>query len=279
LMARKPAPVQVTYLGYPNTTGLTSIDYRITDALADPPGQTEQFHSEQLVRLPDGMWCSDPLDCRDIPVNSLPALSRSNRPARESGVVTFGCLNNFCKVNETMLGLWAAVLRQVRASRLILLAPEGSARDWVLRVLQSEQIAPGRIEFRTRRPRLEYLRLYHELDIALDPFPYHGTATTFDALWMGLPVVTLAGAAHVSRVGVSLLNRIGLPELVAQTPEQYVQIAAKFAADLPRLRELRQDLRSRMERSPLMDAPRLVHNIEAAYRHMWRTWCENSSAS
>jgi predicted O-linked N-acetylglucosamine transferase (SPINDLY family) len=287
VMARKPAPVQVTYLGYANTTGLTSIDYRLTDALADPPGLTEQFHSEQLIRLPDGMWCTDPIETV-LPVNELPALSASNGPAlsasngpaRSSGRITFGCLNNFLKVNEKMLTLWASILLKAPWSRMILMTPEGSVPDWVFRVMKSRQIATQRIEFRKRCPgRSDFLRLYHEVDIALDPFPYHGTATTLEALWMGLPVVTLAGSAHVSRVGASLLQRIGLPELVAQTPEQYVQIAAELADDLPRLRELRQGLRQRMQRSPLMDGPQFARNIEAAYRQMWWTWCESIPGS
>jgi predicted O-linked N-acetylglucosamine transferase (SPINDLY family) len=274
LMARKPAPVQVTYLGYPNTTGLTSIDYRFTDDLADPPGQTESLHCEQLVRLPDGIWCHVP-DPEPPPVAPLPALAK--------GAVTFGSFNQWPKINSRVLRLWTKVLGQVPGSTLLIKDRSSGgplAHEKAREILAEEGISKDRLRILDRAATHgQHLMLYDEMDIALDTFPYHGTGTTFDALWMGLPVVTLAGSTHVSRVGVSLLNRMGLSELVAQTPEQYVQIAAKLAANLPRLRELRQGLRQRMEQSPLMNAPKFARNVEAAYRGMWRAWCENVSRS
>jgi predicted O-linked N-acetylglucosamine transferase (SPINDLY family) len=264
IFARKPAPIAVTWAGYPGTTGLKMVDYRVTDPHLDPPGGGDEFNSEESIRLPESFWCYDPLGV-DLPVN--------DPPARSVGCVTFGCLNNFCKVNETTLSVCAAVLRQVETARLILLAPEGSARQWVLRVLQLQQITPQRIEFRAPRPRLEYLRLYHEIDIALDTFPYNGHTTSLDAMWMGVPVVTICGNSQVSRAGLSQLTNLGLPELAAETLESFIQIAGDLAADMPRLAELRRTLRARMERSPLMDAGRFTIGLENVYREMWRRYC------
>jgi predicted O-linked N-acetylglucosamine transferase (SPINDLY family) len=259
--------VQVTYLGYPATTGVETMDYRLTDVHADPPELAEvaqRCHSEQLVRLSPTAWCFQmpvgaPLDVRD------------------DGPLTFGCFNNFAKVSESMLRLWCRIVQQVPESRLLLksngLGSE-SVRRRVRQLLDEEGIGSERTEL--LGPTLshaDHVALYRRMDIALDTFPYHGTTTTCEALWMGVPVVTLAGPSHVSRVGVSLLNNVDLAELVAHSDEEYIEIARNLATDLPRLAELRATLRSRMEASPLMDAPRLARNIEAEYRQMWRTWC------
>ena len=176
-----------------------------------------------------------------------------------------------------MLTLWAQVLRQVENSRLLLLAPQGSHRQRTLDRLGQEGIDPGRIEFVPPQPRREYLELYHRIDLGLDSFPYNGHTTSLDSFWMGVPVVTLVGQTAVSRAGWCQLSNLGLTELAAQTPEQFVRIAVELARDLPRLEELRSTLRQRMEQSPLMDAPRFARNIEAAYRQMWRTWCETGT--
>jgi predicted O-linked N-acetylglucosamine transferase (SPINDLY family) len=267
VFAHKPAPVQVTFLGYPNTTGLATIDYRLTDAYADPPGLTEPYHSEQLFRLPQCAWCYQP------------AASPPVRP-REEGPITFGCFNNFAKVTEPMLLLWSRILHLVPGSRMLLKAGAfGSAKTQqrVREFLGAAGIDPERLELRGYEPdRDDHLALYRRLDVALDTFPYHGTKTTCEALWMGVPVVTLAGKTHASRVGVSLLTNIGLPELIARSPEEYVRLAAELAGDPPRLSHLRNTLRQRMEASPLMDAPRFARDIEAAYRAMWRKWCEET---
>ena len=275
IFARQPAPVQATWAGYPGTTGLRTIRYRLTDPHLDPPGGGDEFYSEESIRLRESFWCYDPLGV-DLPVNDLPALSSSNGPARSGRGIAFGCLNNFCKVNEKTLKLWAVVLREVESARFILLAPEGSARLWVRRILQLQQVAPERIEFRAPRPRLEYLRLYHDIDIALDTFPYNGHTTSLDAMWMGVPVVTIRGDSAVSRAGLSQLTNLGLEELAAQTPEDFVQIAGRLRADLPRLADLRRTLRERMERSPLMDAPRFTAGLESIYREMWIRYCGRS---
>jgi predicted O-linked N-acetylglucosamine transferase (SPINDLY family) len=269
VFARKPAPIQVTYLGYANTIGMTAIDYRLTDALADPRGMTDELNVEKLWRLPGCAWCyHPPEDAPDI-------------QPRENGPITFGCFNAFAKINFKLTAIWAELLNRVPKSRL-LLKSAGAGENSVQRRLTSQfaeyGIPDDRIEMLglVDRPR-RHLELYHRVDVALDTHPYHGTTTTCEALWMGVPVVSLAGRTHVSRVGLSLLNCIGLPELIAHSAEEYVSIAAGLARDLPRLAELRRTLRSRMRVSLLMDAPRFTRNIEAAYRGMWRTWCQTDS--
>jgi predicted O-linked N-acetylglucosamine transferase (SPINDLY family) len=262
--------VQVTFAGYPGSTGLTAIDYRLSDPYLDPPGMDESIYSEQTVRLPDSFWCYDPLDAADIAINSLPALN--------SDKVTFGCLGNFCKINPTVLSLWAQVLRQMENSRLLLLAPPGSHRQRTVDQLRGLGIDAGRVEFAPRQSRRAYLELYHRIDVGLDTFPYNGHTTSLDSFWMGVPVVSLVGQTVVSRAGWCQLSNLGLTELAANTAEQFVKIAAELAHDLPRLAALRSTLRGRMERSPLMDAPKFARSIEAAYRLMWRKWCETNSA-
>jgi protein O-GlcNAc transferase len=265
VFARKPAPVQVSWLGYPGTTGLPAIDYRLTDPYLDPPGLLDAFYSEESLRLPDTFWCYDPPT--DSPsVNAL--------PAQESGSITFGCLNNFCKVNDGCLALWAEVLRAVPRSRLVLRAPRGPARVHVLAVLERGGIFAARVHFVDTRPRTEYLKLYHRIDLALDPFPYNGHTTSLDAFWMGVPTLTLVGPTAVGRAGWSQLCNLGLRELAAETPEHFVAIATRLAGDWPGLAELRGTLRRRMSQSPLMDAPRFARNMEHAYRQIWRRWCE-----
>jgi protein O-GlcNAc transferase len=200
--ARRPAPVQVTYLGYPNTTGVGTIDYRITDSLHDPPGQTERYHVERLVRLDPCCWCYRP-DDDSTDVNDLPALA--------SGRVTFACLNKLIKVTPQMVGLWGRILDAVPGSRLMMLA--GMAHDdvTVRDSFERHGISRDRLRLVPRLPRDQYLRLYHDLDIALDTFPYNGHTTTIDGLWMGVPTVTLAGRTHVSRAGLDVLTQVNLP--------------------------------------------------------------------
>jgi len=268
LFARKPAPVQVCWLAYPGTTGLSAIDYRLTDPHLDPPELFDRFYAEESIRLPDTFWCYDPLTTEPA-VNPLPALA--------CGYVTFGSLNNFCKVNDTILKLWAGVLKAVDHSRLVLLADEGSHRQRTLDRFQQEGVDRERITFYSRRPRQSYLGLYHGIDIGLDTLPYNGHTTSLDAYWMGVPVVTIVGPTVVGRAGLSQLTNLGLTDLVAETPEQYITIAAGLAENLQRLSHLRQTLRSRMQSSPLMDAPRFARGIEQAYRTMWQRWCNSSS--
>ncbi|HMD55082.1 MAG TPA: hypothetical protein VKJ65_11085, partial [Phycisphaerae bacterium] len=272
--ARKPAPVQVTYLGYPGTTGLGTVDYRFTDAYADPPGQDDKFYSEKLLRLNNTFLCYEPPDVAP-PVGPLPALKRS-------GAIIFGCLNMLPKINAKVVELWAQILKQTPESRMLLKnasLSDLSAREHLLQLFTNCGIGPDRLELHGwMASSKEHLQLYNQIDLALDTFPYNGTTTTCEALWMGVPVVTLAGHVHMSRVGVSLLSNAGLPELIAQTPEEYVQIAVKLAGDLPKLNELRGTMRQRMQKSPLMDSRRFAHNVEEAYRNMWRNWCRDAVA-
>ena len=263
IFAQKPAPVQATFAGYPGSTGLETIDYRITDPYLDAPGSSDDFYSETSVRLPDSFWIYDAGNT--IEINALPAETR--------GHVTFGCLNNFCKVNERVLQLWAEVLRNVNQSRLMMLCPEGMHREPLLDYMQKEGVDRGRVELIAHRPRSQYFKLFNQIDVGLDTFPYNGHTTSLDSFWMGVPVISLVGERVVGRAGVSQLTNLGLPELIAQTPEQFVRIARGLSNDLPRLAELRRTLRARMQASPLMDARRFARNIEAAYREMWRKWC------
>ncbi len=264
VFARKPAPVQVTFAGYPGTTGLSAIDYRFTDPGLDPPGTGDADYAEETFRLPESFWCYDPLG--DEPsVNKLPALAK--------GYVTFGCLNHPAKVNAGVLTLWARVLRAVDGSRLILLSPEGPHRHDILQRLEQEGVAPGRVAFVAHQAPVPYLKVYHGIDLVLDTFPYNGHTTSLDAFWMGVPVVTTVGRTVVGRAGVSHLRSLRMPELAGATPEEFVRIAVGLAGDLPRLSGLRATLRERMRRSPLMDAAGFARGIEAAYRTMWRRWC------
>jgi protein O-GlcNAc transferase len=264
MFARQPAPVQVAWLSYPGSTGLPGIGYRLTDACMDPPGEKPAWSAEEPVRLPDCWCCYQPIG--ETPENNaLPALSAER--------VTFGSLNNFAKVNERVLALWTRVLHGVKESRLLMFCPEGRTRERVWAFLHARGITTDRVEFVGFVPRWEYLRLYHRIDVGLDSFPYNGMTTTCDALWMGVPVLTLPGATPVSRAGLSLLSSVGLSEFVASSEEDYVRIAAELAGNLPRLAELRAELRPRMQSSPLMDAPRFARNVEAAYRSMWHRWC------
>lgn len=264
VFARKPAPVQLTYLAYCATTGLSTIDYRLTDPYLDPPGQDDRFYTEESIRLPRTYWCYQPPPGTP-PVPGLPAL--------EAGHVTFGCLNNFCKVTPPTLETWSRLLLEMPRSHLLLHVPPGSHRDRVRDILAHRGVSADRLTFVARLPLADYFRLYEKIDLALDPFPYGGGTTTCDAMWMGVPVISLAGRTAVGRSGLSLLSNIGLAELVASDTEQYVRIALHWASDLPRLSQLRAELRSRMQASPLMDAPQFARDVEAAYRTMWHHWC------
>ncbi len=261
VFAEKPAPVQITWLGYPGTTGMNAMDYRLTDPQLDPAG-TDLFYSEQSIRLPDSFWCYDPLT-EEPSVNPL--------PAGTTGPITFGCLNNFCKTTDAVLDLWAQVLRSVPNSKLLLLTPLGSARA---RVKARLGLGADHVEFAAYQPRRDYLELYHRIDIGLDTFPYNGHTTSLDALWMGVPVISRSGPTVVSRAGLSLMTALGLSELVAETNDQFVQIATSLANDRKRIATLRSGLREQIQQSPLMDAARFAQNLENAYRLMWQHWSE-----
>jgi predicted O-linked N-acetylglucosamine transferase (SPINDLY family) len=263
LFARKPAPVQFTFAGYPGTTGLSEIDYRLTDPYLDPPG-TDPNYVEKSIRLPDSFWCYRPLN-RDQQVGPPPALER--------GFITFGALTNFCKINDRVLDLWAKVMAALPASRIVMIAKPGSHRDRTKEKLAARGISPDRVEFLDYLPRAQYLETYNRIDIGLDTFPYNGHTTSLDCYWMGVPVVTLIGPTAVGRAGLSQLSNLALTELASHTPEDFVRIATTLATDLPGLATLRATLRPRMEQSPLMNRELFTRNIESAYRTAWRTWC------
>jgi protein O-GlcNAc transferase len=224
--------------------------------------------------LPDGMWCY-------CPDSDAPPIAPSR--AAVTGRVVFASFSQWAKINQDVLQLWGRLLRRVPASHLLLKGPAAddvAACRSALQVFGTEGVAADRVHFIDRAAtHVQHLAQYECADIALDPFPYHGATTTCEALWMGLPVVVLAGRTHVSRVGVSLLSRVGLSEFIAQSPEHYLQIASELANDVRRLANLRFFLRDRMQQSLLMDAPGFASRVEAAYRQMWRTWCESGSSA
>ena len=271
IFARKPAPVQVTWLGYPSTTGMRTMDYRLSDRSMDPPGLNDPSYSEQTVYLSDTFQCYNPLN-EDVPVGPL--------PASERGYVAFGCLNNFCKINDAVLELWSQILNRVTNSHLLLLTHRGSHQQRIRDFLANRGIAPERVEFPAKPPtHREYLQLYQTMDIGLDPFPYNGHTTSMDSVWMGVPVVSLHGLTAVSRAGLSQCSNLSLMELVTADREDYVRIAVELANDLPKLIELRATLRQRMKQSPLMDTARFARNVETAYRTMWQIWCSPTSVN
>ena len=267
--ARRPAPVQVTYLGYQATTGLAVMDYRLTDAHADPPGATEAWHTETLVRLPQAFFCYRP-PTEAPQVVDPPCLKRK--------AITFGSFNIFAKVTPAVLATWAAILGHVTGSRLQLLVPDtGSLRRRVVGIMADHGVGEKRLDFVPRAPRKEYLRRFQTVDIVLDPFPFNGHTTTCDALWMGVPVVVLAGQSYVQRYGSSALVHLGLEDLIAGTPAAYVEIAASWAAESTRLIAVRRTLRERMRASVLCDAAGFTRTLEASYREMWRAFCTGAN--
>jgi len=266
VFARKPAPVQVTWLGYPGTTGLRTMDYRLSDPHLDPAGLDDAFYFEKTIRLPQTFWCYDPHS--ELPVSDL--------PAKSNGHITFGCLNNFAKVNDGTLDIWSRILSAVPGSKLLLLAPTGSARERVLARLEQNGIAVDRIEFVDRQPRSAYLGAYNRIDIGLETFPCNGHTTSIDAAWMGVSVPTMPGATAISRGGTSILSNLGLQDLIARSADEYVRIVSELAMDIPRLANLRATLRPRLAASPLMNGPQFTREIEKTFRDMWKTYCLTS---
>jgi protein O-GlcNAc transferase len=269
VMAHRPAPVQASWLGYLSTSGLTRIDYRITDAFADPPGVAERFHTEQLLRLPHSQWCY-----RAVVEEQPPAAP----PCERNGFVTFGAFNQSAKISASARRLWAEILKRIPGSRLVIVGvPPGPATRLVVDDFARHGVAAGAVTIEPRLSFEDYFRAIARVDIALDPMPYSGGTTTCDTVWMGTPVLTLTGTRSVSRSASSVLGVLGLHEWIAATPQDYVAKAVAFAADAGALARLRRSLRARMEASPLMDEPRFVRDMEALYRQMWRTWCAKLS--
>jgi FkbM family methyltransferase len=272
MFARKPAPVQVTWLGYPGTTGLTAIDYRLVDGITDPELEGNGHATETLYRLPDGFLCY-------WPPTEAPEPSISKR---QDDPVTFGSFNNSAKLSPATLDVWAELLDRLPGARLVLkgrLLGDRAAAGRFLEPFEERGIALERIVLAAHLPSMtEHLTAYRDIDIGLDPFPYNGTTTTCEAMWMGVPVVALCGERHSGRVGASLLTRVGLEDLIAEDVEDYIRIAVDLANDHVRREGLRQTLRLRMAASPLCDAPSFTRRLETAYRDMWRRWCKSVDA-
>lgn len=270
VFARKPAPLQVTWLGYNNTSGLGNMDYLLADAGVIPPDTTQRF-SERVLRLPGSYLCY-------VAPDYAPGVKPP--PCIANGYVTFGCFNNLSKVTEAMLVLWAEILRRVPDARFILKsrqmadpAVQQRYRDW----FSAQGIAAERVTLDGRYlDHAGLLGYYGEIDIALDTHPYSGVTTTCEALWMGVPVVTLAGEKFISRNSAALLANVGLTELIADTPQQYVDTAVALAADATRLAQLRSWQRERFSASPLGNAPLFVQHLEDAYRDIWQKWCASA---
>jgi len=264
VFARRAAPVQVTYLGFPHSTGLATMDYRITDNATDEYPLADGWHSETLLRLPDSQWCFRPF-------GAPPAAG--SLPARSVGYVTFGSFNNLTKASDTLLRCWTQILVRSPTSRLRLTRVRSAQRAReIIALFEKSGIAAERIECMPYRIEVPYGAQFAGVDIALDHYPYNGVTTTCESLYVGVPVISLHGRNCVSRSGLSLLNTLGLGELVASTPEQYVEIALALAQDLPRLEILRAGLRSRFEQSPLRDEKRFAANFEQLLRSAWQQY-------
>jgi predicted O-linked N-acetylglucosamine transferase (SPINDLY family) len=266
LFARRPAPVQASWLGYPSTTGLSAIDYLLMDAAAVPEG-AEQYCSEAVARLPYGRFCYTPPAYAPEPID--PA-------SREGSPITFGSFNNLAKIGAPVIRLWAEVLKATPGSRLVLkwkALQDPFTRRRIGQAFGSLGISADRLEFRAATPHVQMLAEYGAIDIALDPFPFCGGLTSCEALWMGVPVVTLPGERPVSRQTLGFLNAIGHAELAASSHDDYVRVAAELAADPKRRADLRRSLRQSMAASPLCDPDRFTPALEATFRRMWRGWC------
>ena len=272
VFARHLAPVQINYLGYPNTTGLPAMHYRFTDSIADPEGEADAFATEELVRFSSTAWVYQPPDSSPE-INALPCAS--------GGPVTFGCFNNLAKINDATLALWARVLAAVPASRLLLkgwgLAEEATRRNCLVR-FAAAGLPAERIDLCDRTAKVAaHLALYHRVDIALDTFPYHGTTTTCESLWMGVPVVTLLGDRHASRVGASLLTAAGHPEWIARSKEDYVRLATGLASDREKLAGVRAGLRAELKAGALFDYAGQGARFGGALRQCWRSHCQRAA--
>lgn len=270
VFALKPAPIQVSWLGYPDTTGLDTIDYRLTDAIADPAGAGDERYSEALWRLPESFLVYKPDPAAPAP-----------QPEENPAVPVFVSFNHLPKITPAVVATWARILAEVPEARLLMKAKrlsEPQTRDRYLRLFGRQGIPPKRLDLvGWQSAPADHLGLYRRAAIGLDPFPYNGTTTTCEALWMGVPVVTLAGDSHAARVGASLLTSIGLPELVASSADDYVGRAVALARDSERRAALRRSMRERMAASPLCDADGFGRRFEAALREMWRNWCKSAA--
>lgn len=269
VFARHPAPVQATWLGYLNTTGLTAMDYRICDPFTDPAGTTEHLHTEQLYRMPHSQWCYRPW-C------DVPPTTSTRTPAQ----LVFGSCNQFAKLSEPCLDLWCEILRRLPDVDVeILDVRDDHARSSVVEAMDRRGIETRRLRLRGRMSLPDYYRTVSAFDVALDTYPYNGGTTTLDTLWMGVPVVALKGDLGVSRSSYSILSNLKLPELIAESRSEYIDLNLRLALDTTWRESVRGQLRHRLATSPLMDVAAFVADLETAYRTMWRAWCERQVAS
>jgi predicted O-linked N-acetylglucosamine transferase (SPINDLY family) len=268
-LGRKPAPVQASWLGYPNTTGLDAMDYRITDALVCPEGQFDALHTEKLIRVPGCQWCyRPPAGCPDVAPSAV----------ARTGVFTFAVFASPAKIGKSLIELWSRLLERVPISRLLVVYTYlASVPQELVDPYLRSGIDPRRLVLRGSLPLREHLELHNAADLILDTLPYAGGTSTCTALWMGVPVIGIVGHTATSRAGASLLHAVGLDELVAESPDQYLEIAAALAADPARLGKLHSGMRKRMAASPLMNEESFTRNLEKAYRAMWRVWCKNQN--
>ena len=271
LFASRPAPIQVTWLGYLNTTGVPAIDYRITDGHTDPVQWTESWHSETLVRMPNSQWCYMPwYDVASVP---------SPHPERPDAVI-FGSFNQYAKLTERTLRLWARVLNELPESQLIVLDVRDQwHRDHLQNRLRRAGIGAARVTLRERQSFERYFAAMANVDIALDTTPYNGATTTLDALWMGVPVVALCGDRGISRGSYSILRTAGLDELIAYSDDEYVERHVQLARNAELRRQLRRSLRQRLASSPVTDARSFTGALEERFRAMWRSWCNASAGA
>lgn len=273
--ARKPAPVQVTWLGHPATTGLTRMDWRIADSIVDPL-HTDHLYTEKVFRL-EGALCYRPL-IKSPELRENSAYHVNPTPALLNGYVTFGSCNNLAKINKQVVRCWSRILRSVPDSKLLLEAPGIEQQEFRKKVVDDFGewgVAEERLLLHNRDSKLQYLR-YHDIDVALDPFPYGGGTTTCDLLWMGIPLVTLTAQTVMGRAGTGLLRMLGRPEWIASSEDEYVKIAAHLASDVVELNRIRHGLRPQMERGVLMDGPRFARKFGEALQEMYREAVANA---
>lgn len=268
VLARRPAPVQISWLGYPNTTGVEAVRHRFTDALVDPEGEADRCSVESLLRLPNGFLCYEaPAGAPDV----------APPPSTSRGFITFGSFNTLAKMTPKVVEEWARILKNVPGSRLFLKArplADAGVREYVAQQLAAQGVPAERLLLEGRtQGQLGHLARYADVDIALDPYPYNGTTTTFEALWMGVPVIALEGDRHAARVSAAILKRLGLDTLVGAKAKHYRSIAVDLAKNPARLADLRAGMRARLQGSPLCDRAGFARQIEAAYRDLWRAWC------
>jgi predicted O-linked N-acetylglucosamine transferase (SPINDLY family) len=267
--ARHPAPVQVTWLGYLNTTGLATIDYRVCDRYTDPAGVTEAWSTETLFRMPHSQWCYVPW----TDANPTPDDQRSHES------LLFGSVNRSRKITDACLDLWCPILEAVPAAKLLILDVQEEERRSLLRRFHQRNIDSARLMLAPRQSIETYYTTLASLDVALDTLPYNGATTTLDTLWMGTPIVALRGERGLSRGSYSILSSAGLTELIAETPQEYMKINLRLAEDRVWRSKLRTSLRRRLTESPLMDSAGFVRALEAGYREMWKTWCQSPRGS